>query len=46
MKTLFSYLAVLLVFASVRLGAPKVKRFSGEIMDSACAMAGSHDGLM
>jgi type 1 fimbria pilin len=46
MKTLFSYLAVLLMFASVSFAAPKEKTFSGEIMDSACAKAGSHEGMM
>jgi len=39
-------LAALLMFSLVGLAAPKEKTFSGEIMDSACAKAGSHDAMM
>jgi hypothetical protein len=45
-KTLFSCLAVLLMLAAVSFAAPKERTFSGEIMDSACAKAGSHDAMM
>ncbi len=36
-------LAALLVVASFSLAAPKGRTFTGEIMDSQCAMMGSHD---
>jgi type 1 fimbria pilin len=45
-KTLFSCLAVLLMLAAVSFAAPKERTFSGEIMDSACAKAGSQDAMM
>ncbi|HSM87532.1 MAG TPA: DUF5818 domain-containing protein [Candidatus Limnocylindrales bacterium] len=46
MKTVLSCLAVLLMCAAAGFAAPKAKTFSGEIMDSACAKAGSHEGMM
>lgn len=46
MKTLLTCLVVLLMFATLSFAAPKEKTFSGEIMDSACAKAGSHEGMM
>jgi type 1 fimbria pilin len=46
MKRLFSFLGIVLMFAAVSFAAPKARTFSGEIMDSACAKAGSHDAMM
>ena len=43
MKKFALSLAVLLVVASFSLAAPKGSTFTGEIMDSQCAMMGSHD---
>jgi hypothetical protein len=39
-------LAALLLLSTAALAAPKESTFKGEIMDSACAKAGSHDGMM
>ena len=39
-------LAALLLLSTAALAAPKAGTFKGEIMDSACAKAGSHDGMM
>ena len=39
-------LAALLLLSTAALAAPKASTFKGEIMDSACAKAGSHDGMM
>jgi hypothetical protein len=46
MKTFLSCLAVLLMSAVISFALQKETTFSGEIMDSACAKAGSHDGMM
>ncbi len=46
MKNLFAVLATILVFSLLGFAAPKEKSYSGEIMDSACAKAGSHDAMM
>lgn len=46
MKQLLTALAALLVFSLVGFASPKEQTFSGEIMDSACAKAGSHDAMM
>ena len=46
MKRLFVLLAALLVFSLAGLAAQKEKTYSGEIMDSACAKAGSHAAMM
>lgn len=42
MKKFVLGLAALLVVASISYAAPKAKTFSGEVMDSQCAMMGSH----
>jgi hypothetical protein len=34
-----------LTFAGMSYAAPQGKTYNGEIMDSACAAAGSHDGM-
>ncbi len=46
MKNLLATLATLLVFSLPGFTAPQDQTFSGEIMDSACAKAGSHDAMM
>lgn len=46
MKNLLTTLAALLVFSVLGFAAPKEGTYSGEIMDSACAKAGSHDAMM
>ncbi len=46
MKNLLATLAALLVCSLLGFTAPQDKAFSGEIMDSACAKAGSHDVMM
>lgn len=46
MKKIVLGLAALLVLSVSALAAPKESTFKGEIMDSACAKAGSHDGMM
>jgi uncharacterized protein DUF5818 len=43
MKRFALSLPALLVVASFALAAPKGRTFTGEIMDSQCAMMGSHD---
>ena len=45
MKTMLAFLAAI-AFAGTTLAAPQNKTYTGEIMDSACAKAGSHDGMM
>lgn len=42
MKKLVANLAAVLFLASLSLGASKAKTLTGEIMDSQCAMMGSH----
>jgi hypothetical protein len=37
---------MVLVLASLSQAAPQGSSFTGEIMDSACAKAGSHEGMM
>jgi hypothetical protein len=39
-------LAALLLLSTAALAAPKASSIKGEIMDSACAKAGSHEGMM
>jgi len=39
-------LVAVFVLSTLALAAPKETTFKGEIMDSACAKAGSHDGMM
>jgi type 1 fimbria pilin len=46
MKKFVLSMAAILVFSVVAAAAPKESTFKGEIMDSACAKAGSHDGMM
>lgn len=46
MKKLLGALAGLLVLSLLGFAAPKDAAYSGEIMDSACAKAGSHDAMM
>jgi hypothetical protein len=46
MKKIGLAFAALLVFSVVAMAAPKESTFKGEIMDSACAKAGSHEGMM
>ncbi len=46
MNRLLMTLAALLMFSLVGLAAQKEQTFSGEIMDSACAKAGSHAAMM
>jgi len=46
MKKIGLAFAALLVFSVTALAAPKESTFKGEIMDSACAKAGSHEGMM
>jgi uncharacterized protein DUF5818 len=43
MKKFALSLAVLFVVASFSLATPKGRTYTGEIMDSQCAMMGSHD---
>jgi hypothetical protein len=45
MKSLLLSLVTLLVFSLLSIAAPKKGTYSGEIMDSACAKAGSHDAM-
>jgi hypothetical protein len=35
-----------LMFVTVALAAPQSKIYTGEIMDSSCALMGSHEGMM
>jgi hypothetical protein len=46
MKNLLTTLAALLVFCILGFAAPKEGTYPGEIMDDACAKAGSHDAMM
>jgi Protein of unknown function (DUF5818) len=46
MKNLLTTLAALLVFSILGFAAQKEGTYSGEIMDAACAKAGSHDAMM
>jgi len=46
MKNILVGLATLLVFSLLGFAAPPEGTYSGEIMDSACAKAGSHDMMM
>ena len=46
MKNLLAGLATLLVFSLLGFAAPADETYSGEIMDSACAKAGSHATMM
>ncbi len=45
MKKLAVSLAALLAVVSISLAAPGDKTFTGEIMDSQCAMMGSHEKM-
>ena len=46
MKNLLASLVAVLVFSVLGFAAPDDATYSGEIMDSACAKAGSHDVMM
>lgn len=46
MKRLIATLAALVIFSLAGLAAQKEKTFSGDIMDGACAKAGSHAAMM
>src|SRR5262249_27908940 len=46
MKKRLTSLATLLVFSLLGFAAQKEGNYSGEIMDSACAKAGTHDAMM
>lgn len=46
MKRLITTFAAILAFSLLGFAAPKDRSFKGEIMDSACANAGSHEGMM
>jgi len=46
MKKLVLSLAAILVLSTLSLAAPKKGVFAGQIMDSQCAMMGSHDAMM
>jgi type 1 fimbria pilin len=46
MKKVGLGLAAIFVLSLAAIAAPKESTFKGEIMDSACAKAGSHDGMM
>jgi len=46
MKNLSGSLAMLLAFSLLGFAAQKDATYSGEIMDAACAKAGSHDAMM
>lgn len=46
MKSLLAGFATLLAFALLAFAAPQEGSYSGEIMDSACAKAGSHATMM
>ena len=43
MKKLALTVVAILTVVSLSFAAPKAKTFTGEIMDSQCAMMGSHD---
>ncbi len=46
MKKLALGFAAILMFVTVASAAPTSKTYTGEIMDSSCAMMGSHEGMM
>jgi len=46
MKKLAFSLAGVLILIGASIAAPPDRSFTGEVMDSACASAGSHSGMM
>jgi type 1 fimbria pilin len=46
MKKLALGFVATLMLLTAALAAPKTQTFNGEIMDSSCAMMGSHEGMM